>query len=250
MNEHYRIKGPILRRLSPQRTPVLIHAGSSVAGKQAAGFSRDSSNILFFQGHSFVIGGTEGLAAHIGRDQDIDFGLRDPDRPFAGLNIRELQGFIRFVQEANPDKTVHLKHPVTAMSYNDPITRTSEGSSWWCRCSESAISFRKIILKGRCAKSSSRASRAPYRAAHSIALHPSRLPRTPVAVPAPAATSFGRQDKQLLPEKMRASGLRAQGDFPPARAYRETSPIASDHESRRHGARRDGFWRKSRHSPQ
>lgn len=170
--ERYRIKGPHLVTPSPQRTPVLIQAGSSVAGRrfaarnaeatfivsltpdgarvavddirrQAVGFGRDPSDILFFQGLSFVIGSTDeeaarkareiddyvstdGLAAHIGRDLDVDFGFLDPDRPVSELNVQGLQGFIRFVEEANPGQVVRLKDLVTAMSYNGRIVGTPE----------------------------------------------------------------------------------------------------------------------------
>lgn len=171
-SERYRIDGPHLCVPSPQRTPLLIQAGSSVAGRrfaarnaeatfivsltpdgarvavddirrQAVAFGRDPSDILFFQGLSFVIGSTEeeawrksrelddyidtdALAAHVGRDLDVDFGLLDPDRPVADFNIQGLQGFARFVEEANPGKVVRLRDLTTAMSYNGRIVGTPE----------------------------------------------------------------------------------------------------------------------------
>ncbi|QRM57804.1 NtaA/DmoA family FMN-dependent monooxygenase [Sinorhizobium sp. BG8] len=170
--ERYRIEGPHLTTPSPQRTPLLIQAGASAAGRafaarnaeatfivsltpesarvaiddirgQAVAAGRDPADILFFQGLSFVVGSTEeeawrksreldeyisteGLAAHVGRDLDVDFGLLDPDRPVADFDIQGLQGFTRFVEEANPGKTVRLKDLTHAMSYNGRIVGTPE----------------------------------------------------------------------------------------------------------------------------
>lgn len=170
--ERYQIEGPHLSIPSSQRTPVLIQAGSSAAGRrfaagnaeatfivsltpdgarvavddirrQATTLGRDPSDILFFQGLSFVVGSTEeeawrksreideyisieGLAAHIGRDLEVDFGFLDPDRPVSEFNLQGLQGFVRFVEEANPGKTVRLRDLVNAMSYNGRIVGTPE----------------------------------------------------------------------------------------------------------------------------
>ena len=119
--ERYKVLGPHLAQPSRQRTPVLFQAGSSHAGRrfaarhaegtfitalnpvgvrkvtadiraQVAAAGRDPSDLLFIQGLSFVIGGTEeearrkardldeyrsddGLLAHISRDLGVDLGF-------------------------------------------------------------------------------------------------------------------------------------------------------------------------------
>ncbi|MDQ0391347.1 NtaA/DmoA family FMN-dependent monooxygenase [Labrys monachus] len=168
----YRVAGPHLTSPSPQRTPVLIQAGSSRAGRafaarnaeatfvvcltpeaarsaiadirvELAKAGRRPEDLLFFQGLSFVVGSTEeeawrkaraiddyvstdGLAAHVGRDLGIDFGLLDPQKPVADYKIEGLQGFTQFFEEANPGKRARLVDLVTAMSYNGRIVGTPE----------------------------------------------------------------------------------------------------------------------------
>ncbi|SNB72949.1 FMN-dependent oxidoreductase, nitrilotriacetate monooxygenase family [Arboricoccus pini] len=170
--QRYRVEGPHLSSPSPQRTPVLIQAGSSKAGRAFAARNaeatfvvcltpeaarvavneirrdvvaagRDPSDLLFFQGLSFVIGSTEeeawrksraldeyvstdGLAAHVGRDLGIDFGRLDPERPVADYAIEGLRGFTQFFEEANPGRKARLIDLVTSMSYNGRIVGTPE----------------------------------------------------------------------------------------------------------------------------
>jgi len=170
--QRYRVAGPHLTAPSPQRTPVLIQAGSSRAGRafaarnaeatfvvcltpeaartavadiraELARAGRRPDDLLFFQGLSFVVGSseeeawrksralddyvsTDGLAAHVGRDLGIDFGLLDPDRPVADYRIEGLQGFTQFFEEANPGRKARLIDLVTAMSYNGRIVGTPE----------------------------------------------------------------------------------------------------------------------------
>ena len=148
--QRYKVLGPHLSQPSPQRTPVLFQAGSSRAGRtfaarhaegtfllaanpqgakahveetrafiRAAG--RDPDDLLFVQGLSFVVGGTEeearrkardleadvsvdGLLAHISRDLGIDLGLLDPSRPVDELEIEGVQGVIRAFEEGNPGR--------------------------------------------------------------------------------------------------------------------------------------------------
>ncbi len=168
----YSVKGPHLSSPSPQRTPVLIQAGSSPAGRAFAARNaeatfivshnpkaaskaiadirselvaagRTADDLLFFQGLSFVVGSTEaeawdkarsldeyistdGLAAHIGRDLGIDFGLLDPDKPVADYHIEGLRGFTQLYEEANPGKKARLSDLVNSMSYNGRIVGTPE----------------------------------------------------------------------------------------------------------------------------
>lgn len=169
---YYRIHGVHMSTPSPQRTPVLIQAGSSVSGRafaaanaeatfivaltpdgarraiadinrQLPAFGRKAGDVLFFQGLSFVIGSTdeeaarkardmeewvdmEALSAHVGRDLGVDFARLDPDQPVRELDIQGLQGFTRFVEEANPGKVVRLRDLSTAMSYNGCIVGSPE----------------------------------------------------------------------------------------------------------------------------
>ncbi len=104
---------------------------------------RKPGDILFFQGLSFVIGSTddeacrkaremdewvnhEALSAHVGRDLGVDFGSLDPDKPVRELDVQGLQGFTKFVEEANPGKVVRLRDLSTAMSYNGRIVGSPE----------------------------------------------------------------------------------------------------------------------------
>ena len=86
--ERYRVEGPHLSSPSPQRTPLLFQAGSSLSGRRfaaqhaeavflvspspalaaqqiaetralATGFGREPGDVTFYQGLSFVIGSTE-----------------------------------------------------------------------------------------------------------------------------------------------------------------------------------------------
>ncbi len=169
----YRVEGPHLSAPSPQRTPVLFQAGSSPAGRAFAARNaevtflvcltpdaarvavadirrdvvvagRDTADLLFVQGLSFVVGSTEeeawrksraiddyvsteGLAAHVGRDLGIDFGRLDPQKPVADYAIEGLRGFTQFYEEAHPGKKARLIDLVTAMSYNGRIVGTPEG---------------------------------------------------------------------------------------------------------------------------
>ena len=129
LGKHYDVAGPHLSEPSPQRTPLLFQAGSSTRGRsfaaqhaecifisesrdslkgesnvindvrnQAAQLGRRPEDILFFQGVSPVVGGTEaeatskaaeyidqfsteGSLAHLSGGIGIDMGVVDLDQP-------------------------------------------------------------------------------------------------------------------------------------------------------------------------
>lgn len=150
----YKVLGPHLSQPSPQRTPVLFQAGSSTAGRNFAArhaeatfiaartpagarkqiedtrqhlarAGRRPEDLLFVQGLSFVVGGTEeearrkardldeylsadGLLAHISRDLGIDLGRLDPDRPVEELEIEGVQGVVKAFEDANPGRKARV----------------------------------------------------------------------------------------------------------------------------------------------
>jgi long-chain alkane monooxygenase len=144
------VPGPHLAEPSPQRTPVLFQAGSSTRGRQfaarhaeavfiasrnprgakaqiddvnaqAAAFGREPGDILFFQGLSVIVGGTEaealekqrtieefasdeGYAAHMAGNLGIDLAEIDLDAPVKDLETANVQGVMRGLIESAPDK--------------------------------------------------------------------------------------------------------------------------------------------------
>ena len=145
------VPGPHLSEPSPQRTPVLFQAGSSEWGRdfaarnaeaifiiarspeaarvniedvraRAARFGRDPERIVFFQGLSFVVGGTEeeaqrkaaeldltashrGYAAHMGGGMGIDLSEIDLATPIGELEQYNTQGIVQGLIDSAPDKT-------------------------------------------------------------------------------------------------------------------------------------------------
>ncbi|QRM57802.1 LLM class flavin-dependent oxidoreductase [Sinorhizobium sp. BG8] len=170
--KRYKVLGPHLSQPSPQRSPVLFQAGSSRAGRAFAARNaegtfivalnpegarrqitetrnlvtaagRHAGDLLFIQGMSFVVGGTEqearlkardidqdvsanGLLAHLSRDLGIDLGLLDPDRPVEELEIEGVQGVIRAYEEAHPGKTATVRDLGYAYAGAGRITGTPE----------------------------------------------------------------------------------------------------------------------------
>ncbi|KQT61738.1 MULTISPECIES: LLM class flavin-dependent oxidoreductase [unclassified Aureimonas] len=170
--QRYKVLGPHLSQPSPQRTPVLFQAGSSTAGRgfaarhaegtfiaavnpqgarrqidetralvRAAG--RNADDLLFVQGMSFVVGGTEeeaaakardlaadisvdGLLAHISRDLGIDLGLLDPDRPVDELSIEGVQGIVRAFEEGNPGRRATVADLGRAYALSSQVVGTPE----------------------------------------------------------------------------------------------------------------------------
>jgi FMN-dependent oxidoreductase (nitrilotriacetate monooxygenase family) len=144
------VVGPHLSEPSPQRTPVLFQAGSSERGREfaarnaeaifiasrnplgaraqiedtrarAARFGREGGDILFFQGLSAIVGGTEeeakrkereideyasdeGYAAHMAGNLGIDLASIDLEAPIGELEHANVQGVVRGLIESAPDK--------------------------------------------------------------------------------------------------------------------------------------------------
>ncbi|MDQ0391346.1 NtaA/DmoA family FMN-dependent monooxygenase [Labrys monachus] len=170
--QRYKVLGPHLSQPSRQRTPVLFQAGSSRAGRAFAArhaegtfiaavnpqgarrqidetralvraSGRDADDLLFVQGMSFVVGGTEeearrrareleqdvsvdGLLAHISRDLGIDLGLLDPNRPVEELEIEGVQGIIRAFEEGNPGKRATVADLGRAYALSSQVVGTPE----------------------------------------------------------------------------------------------------------------------------
>ncbi len=145
------VVGPHLSEPSPQRTPVLFQAGSSERGREfaarnaeaifiaarnplgartqiedvqrrAVNFGRDPGDIVFYQGLSVIVGGTEaealakqreidefasdeGYAAHMAGNLGIDLSAIDLDAPVGDLAEANVQGVVRGLIESAPDKT-------------------------------------------------------------------------------------------------------------------------------------------------
>ena len=153
VGKHYEVAGPHLSEPSPQRTPLLFQAGSSTRGRQFAAKhaecvfivaprqslrgaasvigdirsqavrrGRYPEDILFFQGLSPVVGGTEaeakakeaeyleqvsteGALAHLSGSIGVDLAAIDLDRPLETLDSQTMRGSIKGLIESVPDKT-------------------------------------------------------------------------------------------------------------------------------------------------
>jgi FMN-dependent oxidoreductase (nitrilotriacetate monooxygenase family) len=147
----YDVVGPQLTEPSRQRTPVLFQAGASARGRafaarhaeavfiigrnqqgaaaqiadvraQAAAVGRDPGDVLFYQGLSVIVGGTEeearrkeaeidahaseeGYAAHMAGNLGLDLSTIDLEAPIGELPQANVQGVVRGLVEAAPDKT-------------------------------------------------------------------------------------------------------------------------------------------------
>jgi FMN-dependent oxidoreductase (nitrilotriacetate monooxygenase family) len=153
VGKHYEVAGPHLSEPSPQRTPLLFQAGSSTRGRQFAAqhaecvfivasrqslrgtasvigdirsqavrWGRHPGDILFFQGVSPVVGGTEaeakakeaeyleqfsteGALAHLSGSIGVDLSAIDLDRPLETIDSQAMRGSIKGLIESAPDKT-------------------------------------------------------------------------------------------------------------------------------------------------
>ena len=153
VGQHYDVAGPHLSEPSPQRTPLLFQAGSSTRGRsfaakhaecvfisesreslsgkasvitdvrtQATAQGRHPEDILFFQGVSPVVGGTEeeakakeaeyieqfsteGSLAHLSGSVGVDLGVIDLDQPLDIIDSQAMRGSVKSLIESAPDKT-------------------------------------------------------------------------------------------------------------------------------------------------
>ena len=145
------VPGPHLSEPSPQRTPVLFQAGTSEPGREfaarnaeaifiitrtpeaarttiddirgrAAAVGRDPEDIVFFQGLTIVVGGTEeeakakaaefdrtqslrGYAAHMGGGMGVDLADIGLDTPIGEIEQYNTQGIVKGLIDTAPDKT-------------------------------------------------------------------------------------------------------------------------------------------------
>ncbi|HIN06761.1 MAG TPA: LLM class flavin-dependent oxidoreductase [Dehalococcoidia bacterium] len=153
VGKHYEVAGPHLSEPSPQRTPLLFQAGSSTRGRQFAAkhaecvfiiesretlkgranvitdirnqatrLGRNPEDILFIQGVSPVVGGTEaeakakeaeyleqfsteGSLAHLSGSVGVDLGAINLDEPLQKIDSQSMRGFVKSLIESTPDKT-------------------------------------------------------------------------------------------------------------------------------------------------
>ena len=171
---YYAVKGPHLAEPSPQRTPLLFQAGSSERGREfaathaecvfmfasmwsletsvgvvrdirarAARRGREPGDILFFQGVTPVVGGTEAEArakaadylaqssvegglAHMSGSVGVDLGAIDLDAPLASLETDAMQGVVRGVIDSAPDKSLTFRDLVRSRASGQFLTGTPE----------------------------------------------------------------------------------------------------------------------------
>ncbi|MBJ7330977.1 MAG: LLM class flavin-dependent oxidoreductase [Solirubrobacteraceae bacterium] len=151
VGKYWDVVGPHLSEPSLQRTPVIFQAGASERGRafaaknaeaifiagrnpqgakahvedvkeQAQQFGRNPDDILFYQGLSFIVGGTEeeakrkqaevdeyasqrGYAAHFAGGIGVDIAAIDLNEPVGELQTNSVQGIVKGLVEAAPDKT-------------------------------------------------------------------------------------------------------------------------------------------------
>ena len=171
---YYEVEGPHLSEPSPQRTPLLFQAGSSERGREfaathaecvfmfasmrslkastgvvrdirarAARRGRGPEDILFFQGVTPVVGGTEAEAeakaadyvaqssvdgglAHMSGSVGVDLGAIDLDAPLASLETDAMQGVVRGLIESAPDKSLTFRDLVRSRASGQFLTGTPE----------------------------------------------------------------------------------------------------------------------------
>ena len=172
--DYYEVEGPHLSEPSPQRTPLLFQAGSSDRGREfaathaecvfmfasmrslktsagvvqdirarAARRGRQPEDILFFQGVTPVVGGTEAEAeakaadylaqssvdgglAHMSGSVGVDLGAIDLDAPLASLKTDAIQGVVKGLIESAPDKSLTFRDLVRSRASGQFLTGTPE----------------------------------------------------------------------------------------------------------------------------
>ena len=171
---YYEVEGPHLSEPSPQRTPLLFQAGSSDRGREfaathaecvfmfasmrslkastgvvqdvrarAARRGRNPEDILFFQGVTPVVGGTEAEAeakaadymaqssveaglAHMSGSVGVDLGAIDLDAPLKSLETDAMQGVVKGLIDSAPDKSLTFRDLVRSRASGQFLTGTPE----------------------------------------------------------------------------------------------------------------------------
>ena len=174
VGKHYEVAGPHLSEPSPQRTPLLFQAGSSTRGRrfaakhaecvfivaprrsplaaatvindirtQASSVGRYPDDILFFQGLSPVVGGTEeeakakeaeyleqfsteGALAHMSGGIGVDLAAIDLDRPLNTIDSDAMRGSVKGLIESAPDRTQTFRDLVRSRMAGQFLTGTPE----------------------------------------------------------------------------------------------------------------------------
>jgi FMN-dependent oxidoreductase (nitrilotriacetate monooxygenase family) len=172
VGEHYRVEGPHLVTPSPQRTPLLFQAGSSPVGRDFCArhaeaqfiqspspedarkqisetrdllehHGRTRDGIKFFQGLSFVVGGTEeealrkeaeleekidvdGMVAHMGGAIGVDLGGLDPDDPLDAVSTEGVQGILTWLRESAGGGNPTVRDVMHLMSRRTRVVGTAE----------------------------------------------------------------------------------------------------------------------------
>jgi len=171
---HFDVVGPHLSEPSPQRTPLLFQAGSSTRGRsfaakhaecvfvvdsrrsltglgsvisdvrsQAVRNGRSPEDVLFFQGISPVVGGTEaeakakeaeyleqfsteGALAHLSGSIGVDLSSIDLDNPLNTMDIGAMRGSIKGLIESMPDRTQTFRDLIRTRNAGQFLTGAPE----------------------------------------------------------------------------------------------------------------------------
>ncbi|MEC8911301.1 MAG: NtaA/DmoA family FMN-dependent monooxygenase, partial [Chloroflexota bacterium] len=171
---HFDVVGPHLSEPSPQRTPLLFQAGSSTRGRsfaakhaecvfvvdsrrsltglgsvisdvrsQAVRNGRSPEDVLFFQGLSPVVGGTEaeakakeaeyleqfsteGALAHLSGSIGVDLSSIDLDNPLNTMDIGAMRGSIKGLIESMPDRTQTFRDLIRTRNAGQFLTGAPE----------------------------------------------------------------------------------------------------------------------------
>ncbi|MEC8857977.1 MAG: NtaA/DmoA family FMN-dependent monooxygenase, partial [Chloroflexota bacterium] len=171
---HFDVVGPHLSEPSPQRTPLLFQAGSSTRGRsfaakhaecvfivdsrrslmglasvisdvrsQAVRNSRSAGDVLFFQGLSPVVGGTEaeakakeaeyleqfsveGALAHLSGSIGVDLSSIDLDKPLNTIDAGAMRGPIKGLVESTPDRTQTFRDLIRTRNAGQFLTGAPE----------------------------------------------------------------------------------------------------------------------------
>jgi long-chain alkane monooxygenase len=191
------VPGPHLAEPSPQRTPVLFQAGTSEWGRnfaarnaeaifiitrtpaaaketiddirdRAEALGRDREDIVFFQGMSFIVGGTEaealakaaeydegssprGYAAHIGGAMGVDLADIDLDAPVGEVEQYNTQGIVKGLIDAAPNKEATFGDLLAYRSINRLVgtpEQIADGLQEWVDAGVGGINMPYYVTPG------------------------------------------------------------------------------------------------------